>query len=199
VRAKLDRAETDIALLREELAIKDSRWRRTHTRRRPHFTRSSGCASSSSAPLAAGRLRRPPRVSARLTNCPRLDGTPRRAGSEAPRSRRPSRQPLPGLRTPSRPPVEGHFRPWGADGRASRRTNGQDGFRRWTRRQGRRIPGHGSRRVPTVICLRIETKEDLMTRSKKFIRGRSSPRCWSGLRCRRLPTRCCAGTRWPRK
>lgn len=36
--AQLDQAMTEIALLREELAIKDGRWRRTHTRRRPHYT-----------------------------------------------------------------------------------------------------------------------------------------------------------------
>ena len=37
LRAKLDRAQTEIALLREKLAIKDTRWRRVPARRRPHY------------------------------------------------------------------------------------------------------------------------------------------------------------------
>ncbi len=37
--ARLDQANTEIALLREELAIKDGRWERSPTRRRPHYTR----------------------------------------------------------------------------------------------------------------------------------------------------------------
>ena len=37
LRAELDRAETEIALLREELAIKDARWSRVPARRRPHY------------------------------------------------------------------------------------------------------------------------------------------------------------------
>jgi len=36
--AQFDQATTEIALLREELAIKDGRWSRTHTRKRPHYT-----------------------------------------------------------------------------------------------------------------------------------------------------------------
>lgn len=35
---ELDRANTEIALLKEELEIKDSRWGRLPSRRRPHFT-----------------------------------------------------------------------------------------------------------------------------------------------------------------
>lgn len=38
LRAQLEQATSEIALLREELSIKDSRWERTHTRRRPHYT-----------------------------------------------------------------------------------------------------------------------------------------------------------------
>jgi hypothetical protein len=34
LRARLDQAENEIALLHEELAIKDGRWRRSDTRRR---------------------------------------------------------------------------------------------------------------------------------------------------------------------
>jgi acyl transferase domain-containing protein len=37
LRARIDQAENEIALLREELAIKDGRWRRSDTRRRPHY------------------------------------------------------------------------------------------------------------------------------------------------------------------
>ena len=37
LRAELERARTEIALLREELAIKDERWSRSHSRRRPHY------------------------------------------------------------------------------------------------------------------------------------------------------------------
>ena len=37
LRAELDQAKTEIALLREELAIKDERWSRSYTRRRPHY------------------------------------------------------------------------------------------------------------------------------------------------------------------
>lgn len=36
--AELDRARTEIALLREELAIKDARWSRVPPRRRPHYS-----------------------------------------------------------------------------------------------------------------------------------------------------------------
>ena len=36
--AQLDQAEEQIALLKEELAIKDARWGRVPSRRRPHFT-----------------------------------------------------------------------------------------------------------------------------------------------------------------
>ncbi|MCP5071416.1 MAG: hypothetical protein GY946_33055, partial [bacterium] len=36
--ARLEQAENEIALLREELAIKDGRWQRSLTRRRPHYT-----------------------------------------------------------------------------------------------------------------------------------------------------------------
>ena len=36
--ARLEQAETEIALLREELAIKDGRWERSKSRRRPHYT-----------------------------------------------------------------------------------------------------------------------------------------------------------------
>jgi hypothetical protein len=35
--AELDQLKTEIALLREELAIKDERWSRSHPRRRPHY------------------------------------------------------------------------------------------------------------------------------------------------------------------
>ena len=38
LRARLEQAETDIALLREELNIKDGRWERSRSRRRPHYT-----------------------------------------------------------------------------------------------------------------------------------------------------------------
>ena len=38
LRAHVDQATSEVALLREELAIKDSRWARTHTRRRPHYS-----------------------------------------------------------------------------------------------------------------------------------------------------------------
>jgi len=38
LRAELDQANSEIALLREELAIKDSRWERSPSRRRPHYT-----------------------------------------------------------------------------------------------------------------------------------------------------------------
>ncbi len=37
LRAQLEQATTEIALLREELNIKDSRWERSRTRRRPHY------------------------------------------------------------------------------------------------------------------------------------------------------------------
>jgi transposase-like protein len=36
--AQLEQATTEIALLREELGIKDGRWERSRTRRRPHYT-----------------------------------------------------------------------------------------------------------------------------------------------------------------
>jgi len=36
LRAELDRAENEIRLLREEMAIKDARWKRARPRRRPH-------------------------------------------------------------------------------------------------------------------------------------------------------------------
>jgi putative transposase len=38
LQAELDRASTEIALLKEELSIKDARWRRLRSRRRPHYT-----------------------------------------------------------------------------------------------------------------------------------------------------------------
>jgi len=38
LQARLEQAESEIALLREELAIKDGRWQRAKTRRRPHYT-----------------------------------------------------------------------------------------------------------------------------------------------------------------
>ena len=38
LRARLEQAHTELALLREELGIKDSRWERSHSRRRPHYT-----------------------------------------------------------------------------------------------------------------------------------------------------------------
>ncbi len=34
--ARVEQAETEIALLREELTIKDGRWERSRSRRRPH-------------------------------------------------------------------------------------------------------------------------------------------------------------------
>jgi hypothetical protein len=51
LRAQLEQANTEIALLREELNIKDGRWERSRTRRRPHVRR------------VAGRSKRPPRFS----------------------------------------------------------------------------------------------------------------------------------------
>lgn len=36
--AELDRANTEVALLKEELAIKDARWSRLPSRRRPYYT-----------------------------------------------------------------------------------------------------------------------------------------------------------------
>jgi transposase InsO family protein len=38
LKTELDRADAEIALLKEELAIKDGRWSRVPSRRRPHFT-----------------------------------------------------------------------------------------------------------------------------------------------------------------
>jgi transposase InsO family protein len=38
LQTELERAENEIALLKEELAIKDARWGRVSSRRRPHFT-----------------------------------------------------------------------------------------------------------------------------------------------------------------
>lgn len=38
LRARLDQAESETALLREELDIKDGRWSRSKSRRRPHYT-----------------------------------------------------------------------------------------------------------------------------------------------------------------
>ena len=38
LQAKLEQANTEIALLREELSIKDGRWHRSRSRRRPHYT-----------------------------------------------------------------------------------------------------------------------------------------------------------------
>jgi hypothetical protein len=38
LQGELDRANGEIALLKEELEIKDSRWSRLSSRRRPHFT-----------------------------------------------------------------------------------------------------------------------------------------------------------------
>ena len=38
LQAELERARTEIALLREELRIKDGRWERSRSRRRPHYT-----------------------------------------------------------------------------------------------------------------------------------------------------------------
>jgi len=38
LRVQLEQAETEIALLREELSIKDGRWERSRSRRRPHYT-----------------------------------------------------------------------------------------------------------------------------------------------------------------
>ena len=37
-RPRLDHAETEVALLRDEIAIKDGRWERSRSRRRPHYT-----------------------------------------------------------------------------------------------------------------------------------------------------------------
>ena len=37
-RAQLDQADGEIALLREELSIKDGRWQRSPNRRRPHYS-----------------------------------------------------------------------------------------------------------------------------------------------------------------
>ena len=38
LRAQLEEATTEISLLREELSIKDGRWARSRSRRRPHYT-----------------------------------------------------------------------------------------------------------------------------------------------------------------
>ncbi len=38
LQTELDRANTEIALLREELDVKDARWSRLASRRRPHFS-----------------------------------------------------------------------------------------------------------------------------------------------------------------
>jgi hypothetical protein len=38
LRAELERTTNEIALLREELEIKDSRWSRLSSRKRPHYT-----------------------------------------------------------------------------------------------------------------------------------------------------------------
>lgn len=38
LQTELDRADNEIAVLREELAIKDTRWGRLPSRKRPHFT-----------------------------------------------------------------------------------------------------------------------------------------------------------------
>jgi hypothetical protein len=38
LRAELDQVTCEIALLREELSIKDGRWERSHPHRRPHYT-----------------------------------------------------------------------------------------------------------------------------------------------------------------
>ena len=38
LRAQLEQATAEIALLREELSIKDGRWQRSHSRRRPHYS-----------------------------------------------------------------------------------------------------------------------------------------------------------------
>jgi hypothetical protein len=38
LRAQLEQAKTEVAMLREELAIKDGRWERSRSRRRPHYT-----------------------------------------------------------------------------------------------------------------------------------------------------------------
>jgi hypothetical protein len=38
LRAQLEQATTEISLLREELNIKDGRWQRSRSRRRPHYT-----------------------------------------------------------------------------------------------------------------------------------------------------------------
>ena len=37
LRARLEQAGSEIALLREELSIKDGRWERARSRRRPHY------------------------------------------------------------------------------------------------------------------------------------------------------------------
>jgi len=37
LQAKLEQAESEIALFREELTIKDGRWERSQSRRRPHY------------------------------------------------------------------------------------------------------------------------------------------------------------------
>jgi len=37
LRARLEQATAEIALLREELSIKDGRWERSPPRRRPHY------------------------------------------------------------------------------------------------------------------------------------------------------------------
>ena len=38
LRTELDRSNQEIGLLKEELAIKDARWVRLRSRRRPHYT-----------------------------------------------------------------------------------------------------------------------------------------------------------------
>ena len=44
--AELERARTEIALLKEELSIKDARWGRVPPRRRPYYGPPRGCVSS---------------------------------------------------------------------------------------------------------------------------------------------------------
>ncbi len=60
---ELDRANGEIALLKEELVIKDARWNRLPPRRRPHFTPVQRMRILQRKPLEAGRASRQPRPS----------------------------------------------------------------------------------------------------------------------------------------
>ena len=58
LRVQLEQATTEIALLREELSIKDGRWERSRSRRRPHYIPTQRMRACSSVRLVAGRWRK---------------------------------------------------------------------------------------------------------------------------------------------